>query len=54
MANSVLDSFTPRRLARVSRMTSPTAISTLQSLITGNAEEMAATPAATDTETVSV
>ena len=53
-ANSVLDSLTPRRLARVSRVTRADGDHHPPRRRPGNADVMAATPADTETETVSV
>ncbi|GBC87297.1 hypothetical protein HRbin12_01300 [bacterium HR12] len=51
-ANTVLASFTPRRLARVMKATNPMAISTLCSARAGTAEVTATVPAVTLTATV--
>jgi hypothetical protein len=53
IANAVPDSFTPRRFARVSIVTMPRDSPTACGASTGNADTMFATPAATDTATVS-
>ncbi len=52
-AKSRPDSFTPRRLPTVMRPTKKMHIGTRMSWVDGNAEVMAATPAETDTATVS-
>jgi hypothetical protein len=52
MANKVPASFTPRRLASVSRITSPIERATRCSASAGTAEVIATEPATTDTATV--
>ena len=52
-ANTIPDSRTPRRFMTASSATKPTAIGTACGARPGNADTMLATPAATDTATVS-
>ena len=54
IANAIPDSFTPRRFSKAITATTSTAISVRCPFIAGNAEARLATPAATDTATVSV